>query len=762
LLESLFRLLFNYRPVVFQQGEFRLVPSTGSYIAAVLVAAAIAATFLTYRAARSKAEARHRIVLAGMRTAILALVLFCLFRPVLVVKAAVPQQNFLGILIDDSRSMQIADQNAGPRAAFAKQQFATPDTPLLKALSDRFVLRTFRFSNVASRVGQNADLTFSGAQTRIGASLDGARQELAGLPLAGMVLVSDGADTTDASLSDALLAMKAASVPVFTVGVGKESLVKDIQVDRVSAPRTALKGTSLMIDVVVTQTGFAGEGVTLDVEDGGRIVGSQEVKLPVDGEPAAVRVRFTASEAGPRVFRFKISPKAGEIVTQNNQRDALIEVLDRRERLLYYEGEPRPEMKFLRRAVEDDKNLEVVTLQRTADNKFMRLSVNGPEELAAGFPKTRDELFAYRGIILGSIEAGAFTGDQLRMIGEFVERRGGGLLMLGGSRAFSEGGYAGTPVADALPVVIDRVARSLDELPVSRLKLRPTRAGEAHAITQIAATEAASSARWNALPVLTSVNPLKTLKPGATLLLSGTDENRRTQPVLAFQRYGRGKALAFAVQDSWLYQMHASMPLEDMTHENLWRQLLRWVVDGVPEPVDVHTSTERVEAGEPVTLTAEVVDKSFVELNDARVVAKVKDPAGNTVEVPMQWTGERNGEYRATFTAATDGMYAADVEATREGKPLGAGAIHMRAAPGDAEYFDPTMHAARLKRIADETGGKFYTADTVSNLPEDLKYTGRGVTTVEERDLWHMPIVLLAIGGLMAGEWAYRRAVGMA
>ena len=762
MLESLFRLLFNYRPVVFQQGEFRLVPSTGSYIAAVLVAAAIAATFLTYRAARSKAEARHRIVLAGMRTAILALVLFCLFRPVLVVKAAVPQQNFLGILIDDSRSMQIADQNAGPRAAFAKQQFATPDTPLLKALSDRFVLRTFRFSNVASRVGQNADLTFSGAQTRIGASLDGARQELAGLPLAGMVLVSDGADTTDASLSDALLAMKAASVPVFTVGVGKESLVKDIQVDRVSAPRTALKGTSLMIDVVVTQTGFAGEAVTLDVEDGGRIVGSQEVKLPVDGEPAAVRVRFTASEAGPRVFRFKISPKAGEIVTQNNQRDALIEVLDRRERLLYYEGEPRPEMKFLRRAVEDDKNLEVVTLQRTADNKFMRLSVNGPEELAAGFPKTRDELFAYRGIILGSIEAGAFTGDQLRMIGEFVERRGGGLLMLGGSRAFSEGGYAGTPVADALPVVIDRVARSLDELPVSRLKLRPTRAGEAHAITQIAATEAASSARWNALPVLTSVNPLKTLKPGATLLLSGTDENRRTQPVLAFQRYGRGKALAFAVQDSWLYQMHASMPLEDMTHENLWRQLLRWVVDGVPEPVDVHTSTERVEAGEPVTLTAEVVDKSFVELNDARVVAKVKDPAGNTVEVPMQWTGERNGEYRATFTAATDGMYAADVEATREGKPLGAGAIHMRAAPGDAEYFDPTMHAARLKRIADETGGKFYTADTVSNLPEDLKYTGRGVTTVEERDLWHMPIVLLAIGGLMAGEWAYRRAVGMA
>ena len=139
MLESLFRLLFNYRPVIFQQGEFRLVPSAGSYVAAAVVGVAIAVTFLTYRAARSKSAMRHRVVLAAMRTAILLLVLFCLFRPVLVVKAAVPQQNFLGVLIDDSRSMQIADWNQAPRANFARQTFATPDAALLKSLSDRFV-----------------------------------------------------------------------------------------------------------------------------------------------------------------------------------------------------------------------------------------------------------------------------------------------------------------------------------------------------------------------------------------------------------------------------------------------------------------------------------------------------------------------------------------------------------------------------------------------------------------------------------------------
>ncbi len=352
---------------------------------------------------------------------------------------------------------------------------------------------------------------------------------------------------------------------------------------------------------------------------------------------------------GARVFRFRIAPRPGELVTQNNAREALIDVADRREQILYYEGEPRAEMAFLNRAVHDDKNLSVVTLQRTADNKFQRfLEVDNPDQLVAGFPKTREELFAYRGLMLGSVEAGAFTGDQLRMISEFVERRGGGLLVLGGPRSFAEGGYAGTPVADALPVTLERLARVPEPLPVTRLHVKPTRAGEAHGVTQIAPTEAASLARWKDLPVLTSVNAITAVKPGATVLLNGTD-GRKEQVVLAWQRYGRGKALAFPVQDSWHWQMDVKMSLEDQTHENYWRQLLRWVVDGVPSPVDVHTLTDRVEPGEPVTFTADVVDGTFVEVNDARVIAKVTGPKGDVTDVPMQWTGERNGQYRATF-----------------------------------------------------------------------------------------------------------------
>lgn len=750
--ESLFQFLFEYRPNVFRQGDFRFSPPAGASLAAAVVVAAVVLAFVSYRLLRSRVEWRRRAVLAGLRVAALAVILFCLFRPVLVVKAAVTQQNVVGVLIDDSRSMQIADES-GPRGDFVRKTFGDANSAIMQSLSDKFLVRSFKFSTALSRIGGGSALSFGGTQTRLAAAIESARQELAGLPVSGLVIVSDGADTTNASVADALLASKADALPVFTVGVGQETLSHDIQIGRVSTPRTALKGTSLLVDAIVTQTGYAGQSVTLDVEDGGRIVGSQPVRLPADGDPLAVRVRFTASDAGPRVFKLKIAPQPGEVVKENNQRDVQIDVRDRRERILYFEGEPRWEMKFISRAITDDPNLQLVTLQRTADNKYLRLGVDGADELVAGFPRTREELFAYRAIILGSVEASAFTADQLRMLAEFVDVRGGGLLLLGGERSFGEGGYAGTPLADAMPVVLSGKAAPS----VSELKVHPTRAGEAHAVTQLGETQEASADRWKALPALTSVNLVDAIKPGATVLLSASDARKRDRVVLAYERYGRGKSIAFPVQDSWHWQMDASIRVGDKTYENFWRQMLRWLVDGVPDQVECRPATDRVEPGQRVAFTAEVADNRFVDLNDAQVIAHVSSPSGEKIDVPMAWTGERNGEYRANFATNLAGWYEATVDASRDGKVVGSSTMHVRAAPDDAEYFDAAMHAPMLRRIAQETGGRFYTSSTMSSLPEDLKYSGRGVTAVEERELWHMPALLLAFIVLVCTEWGLRR-----
>jgi hypothetical protein len=333
--------------------------------------------------------------------------------------------------------------------------------------------------------------------------------------------------------------------------------------------------------------------------------------------------------------------------------------------------------------------------------------------------------------------------------------------MMGGARSFAEGGYGATPVADALPLVIDPKTRASEPTTFSRLKVMPTRAGQEHAVTQIAGSEAASAARWPDMPQVTSINAPLPIKPAATVLLNGTDERQRVTPMLVWQPFGRGKAIAFLPQDSWEWQMHASVTLEDQTHENFWRQMLRWLVTDVPSPVEARMTPDRVEPGEAVTIEASIVDPAWVELNDARVMARVTRPGGTTLDVPLQWTGERDGQYRGSFVSTVPGAYEVAIDADRAGKPIGTSVAYVRAGAGDAEYFDPTMHEAPLRRIADETGGRYYEAANVAGLAEDVSYAGKGVTSVEERELWNMPIILIMLVGLVCAEWGYRRAVGL-
>ena len=260
---------------------------------------------------------------------------------------------------------------------------------------------------------------------------------------------------------------------------------------------------------------------------------------------------------------------------------------------------------------------------------------------------------------------------------------------------------------------------------------------------------------------MTSVNAPLTPKPGAIVLLTGTDERGREQPVLTWHQYGRGKAVALTLQDTWQWQMHASISLEDLTHENYWRQMLRWLVNGVPGVVEARATAERVEPGEAVTVEAEVVDRAHVELNDAGVTARVTRPNGGTIDVPLEWTGERDGLYRGTFVSSEAGTYEIAVDSSRGSDVIGSDVAFVRAGPSAEEFFDPTMHEGPLRRIADESGGRFYTPDTAIGLAEDVRYAGRGVTSVEERDLWNMPIVLFALMSLVCAEWGYRRAVGL-
>ncbi len=759
-MESVFAFFFKYRPLLFREGDVAFRTPWPFLLFLAVGVAAVALALLSYSRAGGKASRGDRAALAGLRLGVFGVLLFALLQPTLVLTSTVPQRNFVGVLVDDSRSMTLPGSDGSPRSAFPSEALDPEEGALARELAERFSVRYFRFSSATDRVETPSGLTYSGTRTDLVSALDRAREELASVPLSGLVVVSDGADNAGRSLAEALVPLQAASIPVYVIGLGEEALTPDLQVGRVAAPRSVLRGTSLILDVVVLQRGFAHQALPLVVEDGDRILTEKEVSFGEDGAPSVVQVRFTLDEPGPRRIRIRVPPQEGEAVTENNERWVEVEVKEAREKILYFEGEPRYEVGFLRRAVADDQNLQVVVLQRTAEDKYLRLDVDDEEELAGGFPSTRAELFRYRALILGSVEASFFTHDQLAMIADFVSQRGGGFLMLGGRFSFAEGGYGGTPVAEALPVVLNPPVADPHSA-FKEVKVSPTTAGAVHVAAQIRPDGAAGPETWDSLPPLSVMNPISEVKAGATTLLTGAGPEGN-QVILAYQRYGRGKSAAFPVTDSWIWQFHADIPLEDQTHETLWRQLLRWLVDGVPDYVGARLDAEEVEVGQAVKVMAEVNDSGFVEVNDARVEAVATGPDGDSYPIPLEWTVEQDGEYAGTFNPPTEGEYRIQVTATRGPElPLGEDEVFLHVGPSQEEYFDAGLRRSLLERLARETGGAYYEPETAGLLPEDIRYTGGGVTLTEEMDLWDMPVLFFLLVGFAGGEWVYRRRRGL-
>jgi hypothetical protein len=755
--------LLKYRPSLFRQGELAFT-TPGPWALAIGVGVLGILLLLLIRRPAGISPARQWL-LYGLRASALGLVALCLLQPALMLSSVMPQQSFVGILVDDSQSMRVPDGGGegASRADVAVGALSPAEGSLRSLLDPRFKVRVFSFARDARRIESSEELSFAGAETRIDRALAEAADELAAVPLSGLVLLTDGAQTSDEGLADVLLELKSRGVPVYPVGVGRDRFARDLEVTRVVAPQSVLEGSSLQVDVTIAQSGFAGTTQRLEIEDEGRIVAAQEIKFPTNGDAVVASAVFTATEEGPRRFRFRLAPQPGEVLAENNERWALIQVEDRRDKILYFEGEPRWELKFLKSAIQQDENLQLVTLARMAENRFGRFEVDAADELAGGFPTTREELFAYKGLVLGSIEASFFTYDQMRMILDFVSQRGGGLLFLGGRAAFAEGGYAGTPIEEAMPVVLGPASGGEGRGGFfAPLKVRPTPFGLSHPATQIFADAetAGATERWGELHEVSVLNPLFDLKPGAAALLVGeSDGLDRDQIVLAHQRYGRGRAIAFTVHDSWQWQMQ--QPLEDQSHETFWRQLARWLVSYVPQPVEVVPDRDRVSPGQPVTLTSLVRDERYLEVNRARVEAVVTSPSGEETRVPLEWTVEKDGEFRGAFTPSEIGLYRVESTAVAEGAELGTALAHFEVSTTSDELYGAHRRRDLLERVAADTGGRFLEPGDFGELVDELAYSQEGATIREYRDLWDMPLLFLLLLGVLGAEWTLRRRFGL-
>jgi uncharacterized membrane protein len=685
----------------------------------------------------------------ALQSALLALLLLLLWEPALSVAALRPQQNIIAVIADDSRSMAMME---GSRSR-EQDAIKVLDSGLLKDLRSRFQVRLYRLGAGVERV-QNADqLKPVETATQIGKGLRQIADEAATLPIGAVVLLSDGADNSGGVDADTLSALRRRRLPVNTIGVGREHLRNDIELDGFDVPTQALASSRLQAQITIRQNGFNGRRVQLVLTAAGSVLATRNVVLQ-DAPQQIENVEFNIGAAGVKNIQAKLDPLPSEENRENNRLTRVLSVNDTKRRILYVEGEPRWEYKFLRRAVDDDPALHIVSMLRTTENKIYRQGIENPKELANGFPNKAEELFDFQGIILGSVESGFFTATQQELIRQFVDRRGGGALFLGGRWALADGGYRVPPFAELLPVNLPQRKNTFQRQMVAP---ELTDAGKQSLICRIEDDPEKSANHWEILPYLANYQDAGTPKPGAVVLLRVNVGGNRL-PLLITENYGRGRTAVFATAGSWRWRMQ--QPAGDISQETFWRQLLRWLVSATPSRVVASTPNGQLEDDGRIELRAEVRDATYVPASDAEVQANIIRPDGSAETATLRPEPLTAGVYSTEWNAGKTGSYVAEITATRAGQELGRDVVTFRREDGAAENFHQEQNRELLEKLAAETGGRYYKPGNAKQLAQEISYSEAGITAREMKDLWNMPAVFILVIALRSAEWLLRRKWG--
>ncbi len=687
----------------------------------------------------------RRPLLAVLRGVLAALLVLALADPVLVLPAPDAAAGPVAVLLDDSLSMGIADGAGGEtRAVAAWSRFAPGEGPLMVELESRFPVQHLRFAAHPRPAGSEPPRADGAVSDPLGALLETG----AGGGLSGVVLVSDGGQVSGRDAADAIARLRAAGVAVHAVGVGSGRPAPDVSLSVVQAPAVALVGDTLDLRVSVAGAGHGGETVGVTARDGGTLAGEAAVVLPAAGAAAAATVQVRLDEPGLRRIQVHAAPPGRDIVAGNDAAEVVVWVREQPVEVLHFEGEPRFEVKFVRRALTGDPALSLASLVRTGDNRFLRLGARDPRELADGFPDTAETLFRYHVLVLGSVEAAALTEAQLALVEAFVSRRGGSLLLLGGRNALSEGGHGATVLAHLSPVRLEPPGAFRAAVTATL-----TREGRAHPVTRDL------EGRLATLPALAVVNPLRGPKPGARVLLQGDPgPGAGADPLtlLAWHRYGAGRVAVLPARDTWRWRMHADVPVDDRTHELLWRRLLRWLAREVPDPVGVTVHPAVAAPGQTVTVVARVRGPDFQPLPDARPEAALMTPLGDIHRRPMAARPGADAAHAATFTMAWPGLHPVEITAGEgEAAVAGRGAVLVTAA--GEEFARAGLDAAFLERIARETGGSYRRLEDAAGIAERVAATLPPGEAWRRVELWNLPVLLLAVLALACAEWWLRR-----
>jgi uncharacterized membrane protein len=784
----------------------------------VPIAAGLAAVLLLLLVAgywRARAPRGLRWLAGAVKAVGILILVLCLLEPLFSGTRARPGANQFVILADNSQSMTLHDRDAAQARGEQFKEMAGKAAPWLAQLGKDFDVRSYAFDAQLRPVPAIDELAFDGKASNLGTALDRLARRFQGRPLAGIFVFTHGS-ATDADAIDRVLAQAGAAEkggprlpPVYPVLVGKQSPANDVSVGPVAVSQTNFEDTPVTMNAQVTTAGHRGQTLAAQLlDEGGKVVEQQKVKVDQDGQPVAVRFRLKPEKAGVSFYRMRVAAegevaqfehpeKSREATLANNARLVAVDRGKGPYRVLYVAGRPNWEFKFLNRAVQADDQVQLVGLLRVArrepkfnflsragessnplfrgfENKdkdqvenydqpvIVRMGAIDENELSRGFPKAADELFKYHAVILDDVEAEFFTQDQMQLLKDFVRQRGGGLLMLGGQETFKNGKYDRTTIGDLLPVYVDEVPTIP---PGAKHRIALTREGWLEPWLRLRAEEDLERKRLDAMPAFETLNPIRGIKPGATVLARAqTEGGQAAVPALVEQRFGQGRVGALLVGDLWRWGLHRP---QDDTADDLgkaWRQTVRWLVADVPQRVEVTAAASKdPDAPEgALTIAAQVRDPAYAPLDNAAVTIRVTGPDNKPLDLRAEPDAKQAGRYQAMFVPREPGAYRAQVTAAApDGSEVGQAQTGWTADPAAEEFRDLQPNADVLNRIARATGGQVVQAADLKSFVDTLPTRKADVTEPYIRPLWHQSWVFLLAMLCLTAEWGLRRWKGL-
>ena len=723
------------------------------WLVVVLVAAAAVVAYRAYARPILPLAVRRRGALMGLRFASFLLLLLLLAQPVRLEPGSATDA-VVPVLLDQSRSMAVADVNGRPRIEAAVELIRDRIIP---AIGDEFQIELWGFGETLAR----ADLSNVPAEARrsdLGAALEAVDTHYAGRAVAGIVVVSDGADTGGVEPGWT-------GVPVFAVGVGAPAVSHDREVLDLSAGQVVVAESVVDLGISVVGHGFGDEQFEVRVLEDGQLLRVLDVTPAADGAVVRVVVPVSPRPQAATLYTVEIPVDPMELVSENNVRSVLVQPAGRPRRVLLVEGAPGYEHSFLKRALHDDPGIVVdaVVLKGQNDRGEQTFYIQGDAErtraLASGYPTTAEALFAYDAVILANIEAALLRPAQLDMTVAFVAERGGGLLVMG-ARSFGDRGVRGTPLETLLPLTLgDRGvggARLRNRAGTSH-RLVLTGDGERHPIMRLAASAAETRRQWDAAPGLGNVISLGPPRPGTAVLATTTGEPPAARPLIATQRFGRGRTMLFAGEASWRWKM--LLPSADTTYDMFWKQTARWLGAEAPERVALRVEGGRAE-GDILHVDVVVADDLFAPVIDAAVRVRVTDPNGDTREVAATLVAGQTGRYAAEVEPTLRGVYQVTALVDRGAGEPGRADMAVLVGGADQELMDPRRQDPVLRRVAEASGGRFLDADRLDDLAGALRANAEPAPPTV-RDLWNTVWGFLLVVGVLTGEWALRRQRGL-